>query len=291
MTDKQTNSIVINVAHSVPSCATEADYHRCWSDHVSGIADWVEMAVRGGELADRLAWVFVAGYQSAIRHTFSRHEFSDWAAFAVSEDRKGEPPLPGVVSSQQAEQNSVSGYKTWVACSETMQHLVIKADRGAAARYYQIPRQASGLQLSQKGGSFLGEMSQGVAQLENVQVGEPLDASAVALFGLRESLYIYMAFCAFAANHGPHAQGQPSPQPSLQADAQQALDALRPLVVDLPADQAELDALKQADKLVQALLTNLRDDADFVANYGAAWEKDQRLIAMYSPGIQRRQLN
>ena len=31
---------------------------------------FLAMAVAGGLLADRMAWVFVGGYQSAIRHTF-----------------------------------------------------------------------------------------------------------------------------------------------------------------------------------------------------------------------------
>ena len=84
----------------------------------------------------------VAGYQCALRHTFSELPADGIAVFAVSEDRKNDPPLPGVKTLRQDGSVTVSGYKTWVACSASLSHLVIKADRGEAANYYCIERAA-----------------------------------------------------------------------------------------------------------------------------------------------------
>ena len=52
----------------------------------------------------------------------------------------------------------------------------------------------------------------------------------------------------------------------------------------LPLDQAALAALKAVDQAVQELRGSVPGTA--APNY----ERDQRLIAMYSPGIQKREL-
>jgi hypothetical protein len=180
-------------------CATEVEYLALWKKCLSADkpaaspTDLLAMAVTGGLLADRMAWVFVGGYQSAIRHTFMREAFSGWVAFAVSEDRKGQPPLPGVTVHNSAQGDVVSGYKTWVACSDSVEHLVIKAGSGADAGYFNIHRTTPGLTVSNKRavanpGSFLAEMSQGIAHLQDVAVAQVLDDTEVARFGMRETL-------------------------------------------------------------------------------------------------------
>ena len=116
------------------TCASEAEYLALWKASLATQEplDLLAMAITGGLLADRMAWVFVGGYQSAIRHTFMHEAFSGWGAFAVSEDRKGQPPLPGVTLHNSAQGDVVSGYKTWVACSDSVEHVVIKAEIGRA---------------------------------------------------------------------------------------------------------------------------------------------------------------
>jgi len=253
--------------------ANEVDYAKVWLEQASRNEDLFELAVIGGLMADRMAWVFVAGYQSALRHTFAGIPLDGLGAFAVSEDRKGEPPLPGVHSYYHDGQLRVSGYKTWVACSQSLAYLIIKADRGEKARYYCLPRQTAGLTLQDKHGNFLSEMSQGVAQLDGVAVPEALDHGAVGWFGIRETLYIYMAFCAWAGKRG-----------ASTADCQGLINRLAALVVQPPVDAEGLKELKAVDAGVQALRTAL------VIEGGDQWQADQRLIAMYSPGIQKRQI-
>jgi hypothetical protein len=196
------------------------------------------------------------------------------AAFAVSEDRKGEPVLPGVTATVLNGETKVSGYKTWVACCATLSHLVIKSDRGDKANYYCLERNRHGLTLTPKYGSFLAEMSQGVAELNEVAVASPLDAGQVSHFGLRETLYIYMAFCAWAGKYVASAE-----------QCQALIRRLAGLTERLPLDEAALAELKAVDQAVQVLRGSI--PATAAANY----EQDQRLIAMYSPGIQKRELD
>jgi len=269
-------------------CATEVEYLALWKKCLSADkpaaspTDLLAMAVTGGLLADRMAWVFVGGYQSAIRHTFMHEAFSGWGAFAVSEDRKGQPPLPGVTVHNSAQGDVVSGYKTWVACSDSVEHVVIKAGSGADARYFNIHRTAPGLTVSSKQavaklGSFLAEMSQGIAHLQNVAVAQALDNSEVVRFGIRETLYIYCAFCAHAGQFY-----------SNQVDVEVCAELIRrlgALLENLPTDQIGLDELKAVDTAVQKLLGQISPDAA-----GANWAKDSGLIAMYSPGIQKREM-
>ncbi|NCF43938.1 MAG: hypothetical protein GWP70_03850 [Proteobacteria bacterium] len=258
--------------HRATQVADEQTFSALWSDQLAHLPTLTEQAVRGGLLADRMAWVFIAGYQSALRHTFSELPTYGLAAFAVSEDRKGQPPLPGVTAAVTGGTVQVSGYKTWVACSATLAHLVIKSDRGPQAAYYCIARQTTGLTLTNKYGGFLAEMSQGVAQLENTPVQSPLDAQQVGYFGIRETLYIYMAFCAWAGKHASSA-----------TQCQELITRLGQLVQTPPEDEAALAELRAVDDAVQALRANVPDTAT------ANWQQDQRLISMYSPSLQKRQ--
>ncbi len=275
-----------NLAIPMPAnaCVSEAEYLALWKKYftVQEPLDLLAMAVTGGLLADRMAWVFVGGYQSAIRRTFMRETFSGWGAFAVSEDRKGQPPLPGVSLRTSAQDVAASGYKTWVACSDSIEHVVVKVGSGADARYFNIHRSTPGLTVASKHavtkpGSFLAEMSQGIAHLQDVAVGQALDDAEVVRFGIRETLYIYSAFCAHA---GQFYANQVDPEACAGL-----IHRLAELLEFLPTDQVGLDELKAVDAAVQNLLGQISPDAD-----DSKWSKDRQLIAMYSPGIQKREM-
>ena len=259
--------------HTPVELPNEQTYADAWLQEVAHKPTLTAQAVQGGLLADRMAWVFVAGYQCALRHTFAELPADCMAAFAVAEDRKGNPPLPGVTATEVNGAKTANGYKTWVACSATLSHLVIKADRGAVAKYYCLERGSPGLTLTPKYGAFLAEMSQGVAELSDVAVAKPLDASQVHNFGIRETLYIYTAFCAWAGKSGASV-----------ADCQSSISRLAVLIDKPPEDAAALAELKAVDDAVQSLRAAIADGA------APRWQQDQRLIAMYSPGIQKREL-
>tara|TARA_B100000900_G_scaffold277191_1_gene237035 strand:- start:1747 stop:2598 length:852 start_codon:yes stop_codon:yes gene_type:complete len=259
------------------SSSTEDAYQQVWMHHVAGQRDPGVMAVQGGLLADRLAWVFVAGYQSALRHTFMDQTFAGWGAFAVSEDRRGDPPLPGVDYEQVEDSFVLSGHKTWVATVNSIEHLVIKAGRGERALYFNIPRYTEGLDFSARNANFLGEMSQGSVHLVDVKLpaDAALDAGAVAQFGQREALYIYLAFLAYA--------GRTWLRDSAQQDCLRLIQRLQRALSERSLPIAEVKAL---DLAVQGVLAAVGPAAG--AN-NERWGKDQRLISMYSPGIQQRE--
>ena len=259
------------------STTTEGAYQQIWMRHVALQNDLGLMAVQGGLLADRLAWVFVAGYQSALRRTFMDQTFSGWGAFAVSEDRRGDPPLPGVDYQQLEDGFVVSGHKTWVATVNSVDHLVIKAGHGERALYFNLSRHTKGLDFSARNANFLGEMSQGSAHLVDVKLpaDAALDAGAVAQFGQREALYIYLAFLAYA--------GRTWLRDSAQQDCLRLIQRLQQALSEHSLPLAEIKAL---DLAVQGVLAAVGPTA---GADNERWEKDQRLISMYSPGIQQRE--
>ena len=135
-------------------CSEETAYLQLWIQKVSQQQDPALMAVHGGMLADRMAWVFVAGYQAALRRTFPDQALPRWAALAVSEDRRNDPPLPGVDYQLNDGEFVISGHKTWVAAVNSVEHLVIKAGIGARALYFNLPRTTEGLEFSSRAASF-----------------------------------------------------------------------------------------------------------------------------------------
>jgi hypothetical protein len=256
--------------------ATEESYRQLWLSGVAQQNDLGLMAVQGGLLADRLAWVFVAGYQAALRRTFPDQACSGWAALAVSEDRRGDPPLPGVDYQRLDNGFAISGHKTWVAAVNSVEHLIIKAGAGERALYFNLPRSTPGLEFSSRPATFLGEMSQGIAHLSevNLPTDAAIDARAVAQFGQREALYIYLAFLAYA--------GRRWLRDTAQDDCLILIQRLDQALAETHLPLAEVKAL---DLAVQSILSAVAPKAG-TAN--ERWAKDQRLISMYSPGIQQR---
>lgn len=272
---------------------TEAQYLQLWQRHAANLADPVDQAFAGGLLADRFAWVFLAGYQPAVRVTFpqatfyqspaSRTDEQGWAAFAVSEDRSEDNPLPGVLSINADTGNNVilNGHKTWVAGCDHVQHIIVSAGRGADAVFYLLHRTDAGVVLSAKPQQrFLAGMSQGIAHLTDVQLtpDRRLDAGAVRWFGLREALYIYTAFAGYVVGRAVN--------DSLRTTAIQLLDDARQLAGVMPQSSDEIDRLHLFDRNIQALLAQL--EATPFARAGN-WQHDKKLITMYSRGIQKRQ--
>ena len=113
----------------------EADFKALWLEHCAGLPPF-EMAVQAGLLADRFSWIFTAGYQGAMRHVFPQERFDGWAAFAVSEDRSEDNPLPGVTWQADGPGFVIEGSKTWVAASAHCDDIVFSAGRGGAKRFF-----------------------------------------------------------------------------------------------------------------------------------------------------------
>ena len=96
-------------------------------------------------------------------------------------------------------------------------------------------------------------------------------------FGQREALYIYLAFLAYA--------GRAWLQDAAQDDC---LSLIQRLDQALAQPQLPLAEVKELDVAVQSVLASIAAAAAAAAD-NERWEVDQRLISMYSPGIQQRQ--
>ena len=183
----------------------EAAYLQAWLQHAAVATSPLSMALAGGACADRLAWVFVAGYQAALRSVFPALGAEGWACFAVTEDRSGE--FSGVDWQSHDDQVVVTGHKSWIAASQHVQQLVVKAGKGDRACYVLLRRDDPGVALSSRDApGFLPDLSQGFAALDcQVDATRVLDDGRVEQFRWREPLYIYSAFLAWLARqpHGP----------------------------------------------------------------------------------------
>ncbi len=250
-----------------PVVHTEAELHNVWCEVVSEISDFAGMALFTGAMVEDFALIFSAGYQAALRHTFPRHYFADWAAFAVSEDKSG--ALPGVDWEETGDGFVVTGSKTWIAASECVQELVIKAGRGGRAKYFAVPRDTAGLTIETRPpGRVLPGLSQGSAHFDKavLPAAADLDTTLVPGFAAAEVYYIYLAFLGSTWRRWPDR----ATEVTLALEAAAHVEDVREL--NKQAHLAELNAQ------VQSLLRSLRD------NEGGAddlWRRDYKLIAMY----------
>ena len=257
------------------ACPDEPAYLAAWQAHALPWADaLLPMAVAAGRIADRLAWVFQAGYQAACRDAFPDARSSGWIAYAASEDRKNDPPLPGVTLAD----GCLNGSKTWVAGARSVQELAIKLGSGPDARYLLVPRATPGLTVvTGRTPRFLSEMSQGQAHFDRTPLAATtaLDPSRIRHFGLVEPLYVYAAFCGFVLGG--------TDEPDLVACARDCLAAIAPALQSVGGtlDRAHLG---QADTRAQDLLVRLSGNRLHAAGN---WLSDQRLISMYSGNVQR----
>lgn len=125
----------------------------------------MQRAYLAGQAADCLSFVFIAGYQSAVRLAFDNIADDEWWSFAVSEDKSGE--LQGVALAD----GKLSGTKTWVAASDHVDGVIVTA----AKECFPIQREAEGAIFeSYPPGNFLSDMSTGKVTLQETKSGDPI---------------------------------------------------------------------------------------------------------------------
>lgn len=258
----------------------EGAFRNLWDNNGLDAEAPADMARRGGALADRLAWVFISGYQAAVRYVFPEIPEGGWAAFAASEDRKNPVENPPLLVATGAKGHILNGTKSWVAQSRHVDHLVVTAsDEDGATLSFLADAHAPGVTLSHRDeASFLQAMSQGYARFEEfVVTGDRIPDERVKLFMRSESRFIMLACSAFLHTH---ADGQDE---KLTQDA--AL--LERDFYDIAArDHITSQELADLDDRLQAL--SARFNASPISNGIPDWETDKSLLAMYSKGIQTR---
>ncbi len=264
---------------------TEADWHEIWTSRALGGDSPLVTAVIGGALADRLAWVFLSGYQAANRRAFPELPGVGWVAMAASEDREGK--LPGASLEEVDGAPCLSGAKTWVAASDHVAQLVVTVGRGDEHRLVAVDRDAEGVTVeTYERAGFLGELSQGRAVFDRAPVAQELAVPAAGRgFGAAEPLHVLTALNAFMLSQTLALAGPASligrALASIYSAAEVAGHALTEADL-VPYGLAGLDAHTQA---AAAEFEALIEEVD--AELHERRTSDRRLVEMFSAGINR----
>ena len=126
-------------------------------------------------------------------------------------------------------------------------------------------------------------LSQGAAHLNGVSVAKQrlLDDAQVPLFGTREALFIYAAFCALVLARSTDA--------TQRARCRSLAREVPSLLASRFSSVADLGVLKRFDADIQQLLDDVDNDAlNKTFPRSVNWLQDRWLISMYSKGIQAR---
>ncbi|HSG91798.1 MAG TPA: hypothetical protein VLA56_21445 [Pseudomonadales bacterium] len=244
----------------------------------NGNADTAELAARAGAGADRLAWVFMSGYQGAVRACFPEFAGPGWSCFAAAE-AKDAPPC---VLAPAADGHRLHGSKSWVAGARSLARLVVSVGEGDARRFVCVARDAPGLVLSEpRAPSFLAELSQGAATFEDVAVGaDQLLADPVRAHWFRaaEPLHVLIALNACL---GAQAASAGDSSLALTTVANVDLGAgLVPEIHDRVTVKAGLTELRaRTTEVVRQFAEGPLAHA--VPALGRSWETDARLLTMF----------
>lgn len=259
----------------------EAQWYDIWKSEELGHLPAAEMAARGGALARTLSQVFIAGYQAALRFVFPEVPVCGWSAFAASEDRNdpvANPPLRLIGAEGTLH---LEGTKSWIAQSAHVDHLVVTAlnDIDEVCTVLVSCRQP-GIEITHRANpSFLAGMSQGFARFKDVAIrpDDILGGERRKAFLINESKFIMTSITAWLWRHAEeHNSGLAGAFGALTKDLSQACDN-----GDLSArDWARLD-----DRL-QSLYREFEAPAAMIRTAG--FKNDERLISLYSPGLQKR---
>ena len=244
---------------------SETTYYRHWMEAVQTqpdiLNDPASLALLGGSLTTEPAFIFIAGYQAAIRAAFPEIRHTGWVAYAASEDRDEVNPKPGV----RLRNNRLYGFKTWLAMSRCVDQIIVRVNMDTP-KYVLTNPSAAILIRHREDVGFLGEMSQGIAEFVDAPFDELTDLTLVRRFSVYEPYYIYLAFLSSLAANGVLASDAPTCS----------------LVTELiEQHQASSANLIQLDSVIQKILPTLPE-------MGRNWSRDQTLFSLYSKGIQAR---
>ena len=175
--------------HRLTVCPDEGSFHRLWHQRGVSLLSPGELAFVGGGLADRPAWVFIAGYQAALRQCFpvfaaiaragasasespsnSVSNSAGWGSYLVSEQRDA-TKRPTCLVTESAAGLLLNGTKSWLASAAHLQWLIVKVQHGEHAHQLLVPVDRAGVQiLGRRSGEFLPEMSVAGARFRDTSV-------------------------------------------------------------------------------------------------------------------------
>lgn len=266
--------------------ASEANWYQVWNEQGLHDCGPIEMALSGGALADRLAWVFLSGYQGMIRYAFPSMPRNGWASYLVAEDKSGE--YPGAQIDRSGGQIVLSGNKSWVAASRHTSQLFVRVSMGDDL-IVRVSRNSDGVTINHRQSpGFLGELSQGFVSFNDVIVPEEQILSVGDLppnFAHLEPQYVLTALNAFMLSHINRLGGfkELASDISKTLHGSCALDSGEAVGDEFFLAVADMDA---------ASTRSAQGFEDFINNKDkelhARWMKDKGLVNMFSRGLQKR---
>ncbi len=250
----------------------EGAYKGLWRHHCATL-DEFHAALVGGMLADRLSWVFVAAYQSAVRACFVGVPQGVYTSFAASETN--EPDRPGTSLSGDGR---LLGHKSWIASSRVVDHLIVTIGRDFASPPVAVTIGAGVHLTHREEPGFLADMSQGYAWFDRVPC-EPVQNHSGAQFGLAEPFFMMAAGVGFMLREARRLD-----EPTLGDQASALLPEL--LQLDRAGFASDREALSCLYRRVAKLGKSCAERASSIAG-GAAddWAANGRLLGMYGRGL------
>lgn len=273
----------LNGAYAPVKCITEKDYYRLWHERCIGNLAPIDIAIVGSLLADRLPWVFTAGYQATLRNAFKSLPLGGWAAFAATENTHNPQAYPGTTLRDDAQGYLLSGHKSWVAHSAIVDYLIVTVnDPGGDKRRAQgliIERERAGLTLTQRGQSrFLARMSQGFAEFEDTPIkqSEIFEFESIRQFGRTEAKFVMLASAVFLL-------ARTNASNELQ---DRLFTVITSLITLLSESETSAQVYGRIDREFQRCVDVFEKDADL--HHLPEYDADRRLFRMYTDRIQRR---
>jgi acyl-CoA dehydrogenase len=261
------------------AAADEAAWHAHWQEQKFGARAPADMALAAGAVADRLAWVFVAGYQAAIRKVVPHLPDDGWAAFVATEHKAEANIYPPTT----LRDGILEGCKSWVAQSRQVSHLLVTVNggdgRASCGHLVHVDADQPGVNLSHREApGFLADMSQGFARFEAVRIApDRVYPGALARpFSQSEPVFVMLAGAAFllARSAIPGGLGERLASLVLALHALSTAEGVPALTLE------RLDAIWQQCLADYAGTEACRAQSD--------WAADGRLLGMYASGIKRR---
>ncbi|MEM7100911.1 MAG: hypothetical protein AAF541_21815 [Pseudomonadota bacterium] len=256
---------------AAPVNLDEPGYFELWSEYVSDDMTAFEKALIGGFCADEPGWIFVAGYQGAIAHTFADEQFNGWTAFAVSEDRSPTNPSPGLTGRRQADAFELKGFKTWVATSRHVRTLIVSFRCADETLFARLAASTPRLSLNHRERpTMLPDLSQGIAEFDGVEVtGDALVSTRlVSEFASIESFYVLVSLlaCVWRFQH--------------EADiSEQELVSLLQTARELQDNLSDVQAINAFKNDCRELLRQVRQRD---LGQRPKWQRDGKLLAGYA---------
>ena len=276
---------VVSGAHVPVGSSTETDWHGIWMNLNVGDYSPLTMALVGGALADRPAWVFHAGYQGMMRYAFPFCPTDGWASYLLAEDKTGE--YPGTVVTKSDGRITLSGSKSWVAASDHVNHLVVQLRDEDILML--VDRDDPGVSLSSRDKpGFLGDLSQGFATFEQVAIDDDRLFSSEHLpanFSQSEPHHVLTALNAFMISQTLRLGGDSNIQAVAASSVRNARDLVERNATgdDFFLGIADLDEETTGTARFFESFIESRD-----ADLYQRWQKDRGLVNMFSRGLQKR---